>query len=114
MGTILPVAAFVPLVVLAYFGLIRLLNLGMNRWWYLAIFVPILNLWVGYRCFACPAGYAYHKKMDGPGIALAILYSLTILLSVLIVAVFYGAIDSPALQKLLGEAIRWLRAHVAN
>jgi hypothetical protein len=52
--------------------------------------------------------------MDGPGIALAILYSLMILLSVLIVAVFYGTINSPELQKLLGEAIRWLRAHVAN
>jgi uncharacterized membrane protein YhaH (DUF805 family) len=110
MGSILPVAALVPLVLGVYFGLNRLLNLGMSRWWSLAVFVPILNIWVGYRCFACPAGYAYHKEMDGPGIALAILYSLMILLCVLLlaalVAVVFGAIDSPELQGQLREAIR--------
>jgi hypothetical protein len=106
MGTILPFAAFVPLVVLVYFGLLRVWNLGMSRWWFLAMFVPILNLWVGYRCFACPAGYAYHKKMDGPGIILAILYVLMILLCVLSLAVFFGAIHNPELQQQLRDAIR--------
>lgn len=112
METILSVAAFAPLVVLVYFGLKRLRNLGMSRWWGLAFFAPILNIWVGFRCFACPAGYAYHKKMDGPGIALAILYSLMILLIVLIlaalIAIIFGAIESPELKKLLSATISWL------
>ncbi len=106
MEIILPLAALVPLVVLVYFGLMRVWNLGMSRWWYLAMFVPILNLWVGYRCFACPAGYAYHKKMDGPGIILAILYALMILLCVLSLAVFFGAIHNPEIQQQLREALR--------
>ncbi|MCX6878817.1 MAG: DUF4339 domain-containing protein, partial [Verrucomicrobia bacterium] len=110
MGKILPAAPLVPLVVLVYFLLKRLMNLGMSRWWCLAVFAPILNLWVGYRCFACPAGYAYHKKMDGPGIALAILYWLIMLLAVLIlaacVALLCGAIHSPALQEQLRVLIR--------
>lgn len=110
MGKILPAAALVPLVVLLHFGLKRLLNLGMSRLWCLAVFAPILNLWVGYRCFACPAGYAYHKKMDGPGIALAILYWLIMLSAVLILAAFVallcGATSSPALQEQLRDVIR--------
>ena len=110
MSVALPFSAIVPLVVAIYFGLNRLVNLGMSRWWYLANFVPILNMWVGYRCFACPAGYAYHKKMDGPGIVLAIFYWLMVLLSILIViafvALFFGTIDSPELQEQIREAIR--------
>ena len=78
MGQILPLAAFVPLVVLVHFGLKRLVNLGMSRWWLLGWLAPLLNLWLGHRCFACPSGYAYHRKMDGPGIALAINYWLAI------------------------------------
>jgi len=64
-------------------GLQRLANLGMSRWWYLGHFVPILNLWIGYRCFACPAGYAYHKQMDGIGIALAIFYWLLVVVALI-------------------------------
>jgi hypothetical protein len=51
----------------------------MSRWWYLAVFAPILNLWLGYRCVACPPGYAYYKKMDAAGIGLAILYWSSVL-----------------------------------
>jgi uncharacterized membrane protein YhaH (DUF805 family) len=103
-------AAFLPLLVGVYFGLMRLVNLGMSRWWYFANFVPILNLWIGYRCFACPAGYAYHKKLDGAGVALAILYWLLVVLTVLVivavVALWFGVIDSPAIQEQLREALR--------
>lgn len=103
-------AAFLPLLVGVYFGLMRLVNLGMSRWWYFANLVPILNLWIGYRCFACPAGYAYHKKLDGAGVALAILYwllmGLTILVIMAVVALMLGVIDSPAIQEQLREAIR--------
>lgn len=104
MGTILPVAEYLPLVVVVYFVVKRLANLGMSRWWCLAAFVPILNVWAGFRCFACPAGYAHHKKMDGPGIALAILYWLMILAIALILAslaaVFFGVGPLP---KIISE-----------
>ena len=110
MGKILPIAAFVPLVILLHFGLQRLRNLGMSRLWCLAIFAPILNLWLGYRCFACPAGYDRHKKLDGPGIILAVLYWLITLSVSLILATYaallFGAIDSPAILEKLRSLIR--------
>lgn len=103
-------AAFVPVVVAIYYGLMRLVNVGMSRWWYLANFVPFLNFWVGYRMFACPAGYAYHKKLDGPGIALAIIYWLLLALAILAViatfAMLFGAIDNPEIRQQLQDAIR--------
>ena len=106
---ILPVASLIPLVVLVYFGLRRLANVGMSRWWYLAIFAPILNLWVGYRCFACPPGYAYHKKMDGPGFALALLYFFIVLLGTLLltdsIARRSGSHNEQALRTHFREAI---------
>ena len=103
-------AQFVPVIVLLYFGLRRLTNLGMSRWWYLGHFVPILNFWVGYRCFACPGGYAFHKKLDGVGIFLAIVYwllmALVICAVVVIIALLTGSIGSHELQQQVQDAIR--------
>jgi hypothetical protein len=90
----------------------RLSNVGMSLWWFLGYFVPILNFWVGYRVFACPAGFAYHKKMDGVGIFLAIVYWLLLLVTVLAVVAFVmvmmGAAGDPELreqlQKIIDEA----------
>ncbi|RYD21802.1 MAG: DUF4339 domain-containing protein, partial [Verrucomicrobiaceae bacterium] len=109
-GKALPLAAMLPFVVMAWFLMKRLVNLGMSRMWCLGIFAPFLNLWVGYRCLACPAGYAYQKKLDGPGVALAALYWMvalpcTLLLTVT-VALLGGAINSPALQQHAREALR--------
>lgn len=67
-------AAWVPLVLILLFAWKRLLNLGMNRWWSLALLAPVLNLWVGYRCFACPRGYAVHRRMDAAGVLLGLVY----------------------------------------
>jgi hypothetical protein len=106
-------AGLLPLLVGIYYGLKRLVNLGMSRWWYLANLVPPLGLWVGYRCFACPAGYAYHKKLDAAGVVLAIVYwllmILTILVIVVVIAVFLGAIGDPELQERLLDALRAAR-----
>jgi hypothetical protein len=106
-------ASLVPFIVGIHFGLARLVNLGMSRWWYLGNFVPFLNLWVGYRCFACPAGYAYHKKLDGPGVALAILYWLLVVLTIIVIvgviALLFGAVNNPEVQDQLREAIRIVR-----
>lgn len=103
-------AALVPLIVAIYFGLERLANVGMSRWWYLGHVVPILNFWVGYRSFACPAGYAYHKKLDGIGWVLAVFYWLMVVISlamiVIVIAVLAGAVDDPELKKQVGELLR--------
>ena len=105
----LGIVIFVWILVISY-GLNRLVNLGMSRWWYLGNLVPILNLWVSYRMFVCPAGYAVHKKLDGAGVVLAILYWLMILLAVLmvasVIAIMVGALGSPEMRGQLEEAIR--------
>ncbi|MEN9975114.1 MAG: hypothetical protein RLZZ282_1120 [Verrucomicrobiota bacterium] len=110
MAIVTMVAAFLPWIVGVYFGLMRLVNLGMSRWWYLANFVPILNLWISYRSFACPAGYAYHKKLDGVGIFLALIFWLFIVLGVVamvaMVALWLGALGSGEMQEECREALR--------
>ncbi|HSP44207.1 MAG TPA: DUF4339 domain-containing protein, partial [Luteolibacter sp.] len=113
MGKILPLAAFVPLLVIVHFALQRFANLGMSRWWLLGFLAPLLNLWVGHRCFACPSGYAYHKKLGGPGIALAILYWLVIAGCVLafgaFTALFFGFLENQSdLLKRLPQMLRGL------
>jgi hypothetical protein len=103
-------AGFVPMIVGIYFGLARLVNLGMSRWWYLGNLVPFLNLWVGYRCFACPPGYALHRTMDGKGKFLAAVYWLLIVLGVLFVigllVVMFGAVNNPELQQKIQEFLQ--------
>jgi uncharacterized membrane protein YhaH (DUF805 family) len=113
MGAAIIVAMLIPVFVAITYGLKRLVNLGMSRWWYLGTFVPILNIWVCYRMYVCPAGYAYHKKLDGAGVALAIFFWLMILLIVLMVAsliaLMFGVIGSPEIQQQIQEAIRDMR-----
>lgn len=105
-----PGLSLVPLLVIVFISLKRLVNLGMSRWWYLGNFVPFLNLWVGYRCFACPAGYAFHKKLDSAGVFLAIVYwllGLVVLVAIVaVIAVLYGSLGTPELQQQLHEFIR--------
>jgi hypothetical protein len=82
----------------------------MSRWWYLGNLVPILNLWVSYRMYVCPAGYAYHKKLDTIGVVLAILYWLMIALALLavlaMIAVFFGMAGNPEIQQQFNDAIQ--------
>jgi hypothetical protein len=100
----------IPMVVGFYFTLQRFPNLGMSRWWTLGYLVPILNVWVGYRQFACPAGYAIHKKLDGAGIALAILYWLVVLaligLFVFLVLILIGVSGDAEMRTLFEDALR--------
>ena len=103
-------AMLVVLIMIVYFGVQRLANVGMSRWWYLGNMVPILNLWVGYRMFACPAGYAYHKKLDGAGVALAIIYWLMFALALLAMAamfaLLFGVVGNPEMQQQFEQAVR--------
>jgi hypothetical protein len=73
-----PSLAIVPPVVLAFMILNRLDNVGMNRWWSLAIMIPLLNLWVAFLCLFCPAGYAYHRKMDRAGLIMIAVLALVL------------------------------------
>jgi uncharacterized membrane protein YhaH (DUF805 family) len=92
----------------------RFSNLGMSAWWILGNLVPFLNLWVGYRLFACPPGYAMHRKMDGIGIFLAILYWLFVVVAIalvaFVIAALTGAAGSPDFQENIREAIEQARA----
>ncbi len=54
----------------------RFQNLGMSRLWFFGLLVPILNLWLGYRLFACPPGYTVRKRLGALGWILAIFYWL--------------------------------------
>lgn len=72
MPKLLPFAGIVPVAVVIYLVLMRLVNLGMSRWWALVLAVPVVNLWVAFRCLACPSGYAHHRKMDRSGIVIAL------------------------------------------
>lgn len=105
-----PALILLPVLVMLLFSLNRLANLGMSRWWFLGNLVPILGFWVGYRCFACPGGYAYHKKLDGAGIFLAIVYWLLLAIGLvataLALAVLLGGVGSPEIKQQILEAIR--------
>ena len=72
MSKLLPFASLVPVAVVIHLVLMRLVNVGMSRWWALVLAIPVLNLWVGFRCLVCPAGYAHHRKLDRTGIAIAL------------------------------------------
>jgi hypothetical protein len=72
MSSLLPFASLVPAAVLIHLVLMRLVNLGMSRWWALVLAIPVLNLWVVYRCLVCPSGYAHHRKLDRSGMAIAL------------------------------------------
>ena len=71
----LPAVALPLANLLALFATIkRIQNVGMSGWWFFGLFVPGLNLWILYRCLACPSGYAVVKKLDAIGMLLAFLY----------------------------------------
>ncbi len=90
------------IIVIVFFALQRLVNLGMSRWWFLGNFVPLLNLWVAYRSICCPAGYEYHRKLDGIGVLLAVLYWGSIALMIISMALVFMAAAGMA-SGLLGD-----------
>jgi uncharacterized membrane protein YhaH (DUF805 family) len=86
-------AGYLPLVVWPLAGFLvlasfvkRLHNVGMSGWWLAGFLVPVLNLWLGFRCLACPGGYATRKRLDGVGKLIAVLYWAAILACVMLMA----------------------------
>lgn len=58
----------------------RLKNIGMNPWWCLGALVPIVNIFVGFRCLLCQEGYVETRKLDRAGkIMLWIILGLIVL-----------------------------------
>lgn len=103
-GLLALMGVLVPFVVVLVVALKRFTNLAMSRWWILGNLVPLLNLWVGYRLFACPAGYGAGRKMDAIGIFLAILYWLSLIAAVatiplMMVIAITTALDSAQLMN---------------
>lgn len=102
------------LLLMIWLGVKRLINLGMSGWWYLGNLVPFLNLWVSYRMTVCPPGYAFHRKLDGIGILLAIFYWLILLAAiagtVAIVLVLMGSLGDPQLKQQILEEFNKAKA----
>lgn len=91
-GLLLLLPVFLSIVV----TLQRLQNLGMSRWWFFGLFVPVLNLWLHYRLFACPPGHAYERKLDGLGWFLATFYWVfTLLIGAAVSALIYISVNEP-------------------
>lgn len=99
-----------PISFMVHHAVQRLVNLGMSRWWIIGYLVPPVSIWVRYRCFACPQEYLHHKRMDGTGIFLAIIYWFFTLLTLLVIsltaALAMGAIGSPETQQQFQHALR--------
>lgn len=107
-------AGYLPLVVFPLMALLmiatvvkRFRNLGMSGWWLLGMAVPFLNLWLGYRCFACPGGYTTARKLDGPGMLLALLYWGSFAASIVLpVAGMVGMFGEMKESGMLGEVTK--------
>lgn len=104
-GIVAIVLYLVPLLLSVVYTLMRFRNLGMSRWWLIGQLVPLLNIWLTYRLFACPPGYAQNKKLDGLGWFLAVIYWLFALIMALAVAsyIFMITMGPEKLRELLPQ-----------
>lgn len=82
--------------VIAMFGilvanLLRLSNIGMSQWWALLMFVPVANVWLGFRCQTAQKGWVETRRLDRTGVRVAIVYvALLILLAAGFGILFYS------------------------
>lgn len=95
-----------PFVIAFYVHLERLANLGMSRFWYLGMIIPLVNIWLCYRCVACPSGYAFHKKIDATGVLLALVYWSLLIGAAALVATAFGLIGTPEQRQQILEFTR--------
>ncbi|MFC7336386.1 GYF domain-containing protein [Haloferula chungangensis] len=89
----------------------RFENLAMSGAWFLGIFVPLLNWWVGYRLFACPPGYHATKKLDGIGKFLAAIYWSGPVLAIAAAFLFAGKIAEAKESGTLDEPFSRYELH---
>lgn len=95
--------SLLPFLIAIFAILQRFQNLAMSRLWFFGLLVPLLNLWLGYRLFACPPGYAERKKLGFLGWILAVIYWLPVLAAIGIGVMI--AIKGPAMIEDLIEKI---------
>jgi uncharacterized membrane protein YhaH (DUF805 family) len=103
----------VPLVVLIV-TLKRFQNLSMSGWWWLGLGVPILQLWLYYRLFACPPGYAFTKKLDVAGKVMAVLYWLAVVGSLAAMVVFGTIIAKKSSDEEFQEQMQKIRNQIES
>lgn len=65
-------------------GVQRVRNLGMSAWGILWFIVPILNLWIGWRMVACPAGYHRYHNLDSHGKVITWMFPVFVVLLVVL------------------------------
>jgi uncharacterized membrane protein YhaH (DUF805 family) len=78
--------AFLPFLIVIIATVKRFQNLAMSGFWFFGLFTPLI-IWLYYRLFACPPGYAEHKRLGALGWFLAIIYWLPF-----VGTIFLGAI----------------------
>ena len=84
---VIGIALLVYLAALLYIVAQRMINCGYSPWWCVGTLVPLLNILVGFRCIACPEGYADHRTLDTAGKIWVGLFVALILLVVVAIAV---------------------------
>jgi hypothetical protein len=105
MAKVLPFESLVPAGIVVWLVLLRLQNVGMSRGWAFLLMVPVVNLWIAYRCLVCPSGYAHHRKLDRVGVAVA--FAILIAIPAFwYVRLEHAELLSPA--RLQTELQRWL------
>ena len=105
---------YLPLILGLFILIGRFRNLGMSPLWTLVSWVPLINLWLGHRCFSCPAGYAYHKKMDGVGIFLAIIYWLFVIVFILAGLSFLSTLGDSEIRGSFMDTLRKFADAIKN
>jgi cytochrome c biogenesis protein CcmG, thiol:disulfide interchange protein DsbE len=63
-GNLAKYVALIEIVVAVPLLLLRLIDIGMSRWLTLAVFVPVLNIYVLWCCLAKPTGFAIDGRSD--------------------------------------------------
>jgi uncharacterized membrane protein YhaH (DUF805 family) len=61
LGAEISFLVFIPILII---GGMRYRNIGYGPWLILLALIPVVNLVVGYQCFALPPGYAQTKQPD--------------------------------------------------
>lgn len=114
------VAPFAPLIlgaILFLLTILRIRNLGMKPLMVVLFLVPGINLWMGYRCVACPPHYALRRKLGISGILMGLAYWIV---AALFALVFYSQFEllydnykegegdwHSRIQRIIGKLIGW-------
>lgn len=79
---VIALLGIVYMIAFMYVGAQRTKNLGMSGYAVLWTFVPIMNIWIGWRMLACPEGYEDHRTLDSPGKAISGIWIAMIVLAI--------------------------------